>query len=168
VADEPDREVLEALMLHLLADSKFNMTGVSSNGTVIVLHARTQATTGFLTPQQMRSGIGEHDLPSDAEQDFRRRNVTTGSYTNLTFAPGITVADLNIWGSWRLSRAFEDANPKARGWMVAYLPGYSTDGTRAVVYAGVGPSPHGAVLTALLAKRDSKWVVKWDHITWYL
>ncbi len=166
-------------MLHLLADAKFDMTRVSTNGGLVVLHARTPEGTGYLMSQQMRIDIGSHTLPSDVEGDLRRRNTppdakpdtydaVTAFYTNLTFAAGITVADLSDkWGGPRFYGAFEKAYPKARGWLEAYLPGYSTDGTRAVVRAGAGPSPHGAMVTALLEKRDGKWVVKWHHIAWY-
>jgi hypothetical protein len=55
VPDERDRRVLETLLLHLLGDSKFDMTGASTNGEVIVLHTRTPEKTGFLQADQMRS-----------------------------------------------------------------------------------------------------------------
>jgi hypothetical protein len=171
---------LESLLLHLLADTNFDMTRASTNGAVIVLHTRTPEKTGFLTSDQVRSDIGSHTLPSDAERDLRRRNTLpdakpdtydaiTAFYTNLTFAAPIVVADLtDKTGGRRSYGAFEEAHPKARGFVRAYLPGYSKDGTRAVVRAGVGPSAHGAMVTALLEKSGDKWVVKWHHIAWYV
>jgi hypothetical protein len=107
---------------------------------------------------------------------MRRRNTPTGakpdtydsvaaSYTNLTFAAGIVVTNLTgIWKGRRSFNALEDAHPKARGWLEAYLPGYSKDGTRAVIRAGVEPSAHGAMLTAVMEKRGDKWTVAWYHV----
>ena len=179
VPDERDRQVLEALLLHLLADPKFDMTRVPTNGAAIVLHVRTPEKTGFLQSHQMKSDIGGHSLPGDAERDLRHRNsqpdakpdtyeAVVASFTNLTFGAGIVVADLtDKWGGRRFYRAFEEAHPKARGWVQAYLPGYSNDGARAVVRAGVGPSAHGAIVTALLEKSGDRWLVKWHYIAWY-
>lgn len=178
VPNEQDRQVLETLLLHLLADPKFDLTRVSANTGTIVLHTRTPDKTGFLMSHQMRSDIGSHNLPNDVEEDLRRRNTPpaakpdtydaiAASYTNLTFAAGIVVANVTDKLGGR-SYAFEEAYPKARGYVRPYLPGYSTDGTRAVVRAGVGPSPHGAMVTALLEKRGDKWVVKWHHIARYV
>src|SRR5882762_7608480 len=73
--DQRDRQVLETMLLHLLADTNFDMTRISTNGTSIVLHARTPEKTGFLMSHQIRSDIGSHTIPSDAESDLRRRNT---------------------------------------------------------------------------------------------
>jgi hypothetical protein len=165
--DERDRQVLETLLLHLLSDSKFDMTRVSTNGATIVLHTRTPEKTGFLMSHQIRGELGGRKLPSNAEADMRRRNTpakakpdtydaVAASYTNLTFAAGIVATDLTeIWKGRRSSTLFEDAHPKARGWLEAYLPGYSTDGKRAVVRAGVGPWAHAAMLRACLKSKKS-------------
>ena len=179
VPDERDRQVLEAVLLRLLADLEFDMTRIPTNEAVLVLHTRTPEKTGFLMSHQIRSDIGNHTLPSDVEEDLRRRNTPRGAkpdtydavpafYTNLTFTAPIVVADVpgNMGG--RLSYgAFEQAHPKARGFARAYLPGYSKDGTRATVRASIGPAAHAAMVTALLEKRGDKWVVVWHHIAWY-
>ena len=173
--DMRDRQVLETLLLHLLTDTKFDMTRVSTNGGTIVL----QEKTGFLMSHQIRSEIGNRTLPSDAEGELRRRNTSTDAksdtfdsvtafYTNLTFGTGIVVADLTeTWKQRRSFNAFAETYPKARGWLESYLPGYSKDGTRAVVRAGIGPWAHGAMLTALLENKGDKWVVRWYHISYY-
>ena len=179
VPDKRDGQVLDALLLHLLADPKFDMALVSTNEATIVLHTRTPEKTGFLQSHQMRTDIGDHTLPGEAERDLRRRNSppdakpdtfdsAEASFTNLTFSAGIVVADLShVLGQRRGHGPFAAAHPRARGWVRAYLPGYSTDGSRAIVRAGVGPSAHGAMLTALLEKRGDKWLVKWHHIARY-
>lgn len=177
--DERDHQVLETLLLHLLADPKLDLTGVPTNGATIVLHTRTPENTGFLMSGQIHSDIGDRRLPDDAERDLRRRNTAavkpnsydsvTAFYTNIAFAGGIVVTNLSeLWQGRRSFRSFEDAHARARGWLEAYLPGYSKDGTHAVVRAGVGPWAHSAMLTAVLEKRGDKWVVKWYHISFYV
>lgn len=179
VPDERDRQVLETLLLHLLTDTKFDMTSVSTHGATIVLHPRTPEKTGFLMYHQIRSEIGSRMLPSDAEGDLRRRNTpseakpdtydsVTVFYTNLTFAAGIVVTNWTETRELKRSfRSFAEACPKARGSLASYLPRYSKDGTRAVVRAGVGPWAHAAMLTALLEKSGDKWVVNWYHVSRY-
>jgi hypothetical protein len=113
------------------------------------------------------------ELPSDAESDpFRQKTPTDAKpgsfdsvpafYTNLTFAAGIVVTDLTE--TWNERRSFASVHPKAHGWLQAYLPGYSADGNRAVVRAGVGPWAHAAMLTAVLDRRSDKWTVVWYHV----
>src|SRR5262245_62072827 len=103
--DERDRQVLETLLLHLLSDTKFDVTRVPTNQATIVLHARTPEKTGFLESHQIRGEIGDHQLPGDAERDLRKRNsrpnakpdtyeAVAATYTNLTFAAGILVTNL--------------------------------------------------------------------------
>jgi hypothetical protein len=178
VPDDRDRQVLETLLLRLLADSEFDMTRVPTNRAVIVLHARTPEKTGFLQSHQIRSDIDNHTLPSGAERDLRKRNTppntkpdtddaVAATFTNLTFRSGIVVADLTDKMGGPRFAAFEKAHPTARGWVEAFLPGYSPDGKRAVVRALVGPWAHGASVTALLEKTGDKWVVKWHYIARY-
>jgi hypothetical protein len=177
--DERDRQVLETLLLNLLSDPELHLMKVPTNGATIVLHSRTPEKIGLLMSGQIHSDIGNRSLPSDAEADLRLRNTPADAkpdtydgvaafYTNVAFATGIVVTNLTeIWQHGRSSRSFEDAHPRARGWLVAYLPGYSKDGIRAVVRACVGPWAHGAMLTAVLEERGGKWVVKWYDIAFY-
>jgi hypothetical protein len=171
---------LETLLLHLRNDSKFNRTRTTNAEPTIVLHARTPEKTGFLMSFQIRSDLRGRALPDGTESHLRRRNTPAdakpdtyeaiaASYTNLTFAAGIVVADLTeVWKQRRSFRSFEEAHSTARGWVEAYLPGYSADGAQAVVRAAIGPSPHGAMLTAVLEKVGSKWIVKWHDIAFYV
>jgi hypothetical protein len=174
--DERDGRVLETLLLHLLTDSSFDLTRVPTNGATIALHSRTPKKTGFLMPEQIKGEIDQRTIPTDAESDLRQRNTPADAkpdtydsvaafYTNLTFAAGIVVTNLTeTWKGRPSLTSFADAHPKARGWLEAYLPGYSRDGTRAVVRAAVGPWAHAAMLTAVLEKRGNQWKVVWYYI----
>ena len=178
VPDDRDRQVLEAALLRMLADPDLDRPRTPTNEPVIVLHTRTPEKTGFLMSHQISSDIGKHTLPGDLEGDLRRRNTPsnakpdtydsiTAFYTNLTFSSRIVVADVTDKAGGRPYVAFEKAHPKARCFVRAYLPGYSKDGTFAVVRASVGPTPHGAMVTVLLVKLGEKWVVKWHQISRY-
>ena len=177
-SDQRDRDVLQAVLLRLLTDSEFNMTRASSNAAVIVLHSRTSQKTGFLQTHQMRSDIGKHTLPKEAEKDLQERNsprnprpdtydAINSSFANFPFATNILVADLTGKMGSLLYREFRKAYPNACGWVEAYLPGYSKDGRTAVVRALVGPWTHAASVTAVLEKSGEKWNVKWHHIAFY-
>src|SRR5262245_44680438 len=65
--DERDRQVLETLMLLLLADSKFAVRPVYTKEANIVLHSRTPEKTGLLLTHQVRSEIGSRTLPAASE-----------------------------------------------------------------------------------------------------
>jgi hypothetical protein len=162
--------------LHLLASADFDMTRVPKDGATIMLHSRTPEKTGMIKPEQMQHDIGEgHTIPEEIRRDLLRRNAQPGTYDSraapfggLKLDQRIVVADLTgKLGGRSSSGAFEEAYPKARGWIEAYLPGYSKDGSRAVVRAWAGPSPHGAVVTAILEKSGDKWLVKWHYLAFF-
>lgn len=182
VPSEQDGEVLQALLLHLLGDPKFDLTSNPTNGAIIVLNARTPEKTGFIQEAQIQSDIRGFMLIGEAESDLRRRNLASDPkadkydaveayYTNLTFDARITVADLAKVASKGRAR-FADlelikAYPCARGFVTSFLPGYSKDGDAAVVRAFVGPWPHGATIRALLERDGKTWTVKWYRVARY-
>jgi hypothetical protein len=178
VADQRDKQVLETALLHLLvAANDFDMmTKVDKRDALIVLQAQTPEDT-MLRPEQIRGYIGKgHTIPDDILLDLLRRNEKPGShdtqvasFSDLKFDQRVVVGDVTVqmrggdveadWG------AFPKAYPRARGYAKAYLPGYSEDGSSAVVCAFFGPSVNGAMATLLLERRGEKWFVKWCQIT---
>ena len=72
---EQDRQVLEAVLLHLRADTNFNLTRTHTNPPTIVLHALTPEKTGFLSAGQIRSDLRTNSLPAELENDLRTRNT---------------------------------------------------------------------------------------------
>lgn len=163
-----DRQVLEALLLFLHADSRLDLTSVRASRGTIVLHHQTPDTgTAFIQPAQLTRYLEGHRLPAPIRQDLVRRNVRPGTYetyqrsfASLRFPAQIEVADLSGKMNSR-TFAFSEAYPRARGWVEAFLPGYSTDGDTAAVRAWIGPSVHGALVTALLTRRGGAWRVVW-------
>jgi hypothetical protein len=172
VADEQDRLVLETALLHLLAADDFDMMGKHRRDAIIILKARTPEKTGMIRPEQIRGDVGEgHVVPDDMQHDLRRRNEQPGTYNaqvasfrDMRFDQRVVVSDAAA--NVRFG-AFEKAYPRARGYAEAFLPGYSRDGSHAVVRAWVGPSPHGAMATVLLERKGDTWLVKWHYIAWF-
>jgi len=168
VVDDRDRQVLEAVLLHLLPKSEFDLAGVGPNGTII-LDSQTPGGDRLFKPDVMSRprDIGPgHAVPTDVQADALRRNGDVpASFDHLKFDPRITLARLprsrgrgNGDSQW-----FQHKWPNGRAWLHAWLPGYSTDGTRAIVRGWIGPSDHGALLTAFMTKNGGKWSVEWYY-----
>jgi len=174
--DARDQRVLQAALLHLVADPGFVMPGAARDGRSIVLSSRSATGTGMIESYQMRSDVGSAlTIPDDLEKDLLRRNATSqGSSVVVSFGGSnldsrITVADLTTGEPPAIERRppFSERFPQARGWVEPWLPGYSKDGRRAIIRAWVGPSPHGASVTVLLERSGRSWVVRWSRIAHY-
>jgi hypothetical protein len=166
MSDARDQEVLDKLFVHLLQDPKFQVATRAKDGKTILLQPQTPRGTGYLAAHQIRIDTGTNKVSDDLVQDLRRRNCKPNSdesvdvsFAKLRFSPEIVVGDVNT---------FEKAQPQPRAWAEAWLPGYSTDGLRAVVRARVGSTPHGATLTAVLEKNGESWAVKWYYVAFYV
>lgn len=186
IPDERDRQVLEAMMLHLLADR--NVTEMKNDSaldfirhgreaTTILMHPSTpKGSTIYLSPSQIAGDLHDFKLSQDIVEHLRHRNTSVKSkrgrdesveatYSGLKFAPEIVVTDLTE--IWKAGVFLEDSHPEALCWFEHYLPGYSSDGNEAVVRSFIGPTVHGATITASLVKSNNKWVVKWFRIAVY-
>jgi hypothetical protein len=168
VADERDQQVLEAVLLHILSKPEFDLAGVGPKGT-IVIDTQTPGGNRLFRADVMSSArdIGPgHSVPKDVQTNAMQRNGDLlASFSKLRFDPRITLTMLprshgrgNGDTQW-----FQHGNPNGRAWLHAWLPGYSTDGTQAIVRAWIGPSAHGALLTAMLEKKGGKWSVEWYY-----
>ncbi len=177
IPDDRDRQVLEVVLLRVLTDPDCDMTRISANGTTIVLNLRTPEKTGMIRREQMENDVGKgHPVPNGVQNDLLRRNEKPGTYDSqlasfagLNFDQRVVITNVTaIVAGDRFGRAFTQAQPKARAWVEAWLPGYSKDGAHAIVRAWIGPSDHGAVITAFLEKKGDKWVIKWFQLTHFV
>jgi hypothetical protein len=166
---EADREVIQAVVIHLLDEPEFDFHLGKPERKAIVLHRRTPEKTGILAPHQIETDTRQNErVTPDLVQALLDRNQRPGTYDcvearydELKFDSRIMVADLTNQRGRRPLQSFEKSFPDAIGWVEAYLPGYSVDGSKAIFRAWVGPSPHGGVVTAVLEKRDGIWKVAW-------
>jgi hypothetical protein len=168
IADERDRHLMEAFLLHVLTSSEFNFARIGTNGAEIVLDSRTPGGNRRLRPDLMwhpdNIGAG-HSIPEDVQRDIVRRNGRQpASFTDLRFDKRITVATIPRSKGRGPAGLFEQAHPNGLAWIQAWLPGYSADGTQAVVRGWIGPRPGGAQLTAFLEKKGEVWLVKWHYL----
>ena len=174
-ASAPDRDVLEALLLSVAEDKDFPAPPVNEK-TIIVLHRRNpESVDPIINASVVSYETGQKDLPKDAWDDLVRRNVIRLnpycrqiSYEGLAFDPKIQVA--NAFPEPKppfAGKTFEDVFPNARGWVSAWVPGFSKDGRTAIVRAQVGPSVHRATLTAILKQLSGKWSVVWRKYSVY-
>lgn len=175
IASIPDRDVLEALLLAVVADKDFPAPP-SPDKAVIVLHERNPQSVGpLINAAEVSYETGQKDLPKDAWDDLVRRNVVRQnpnsrpiSYEGLKFDPKIQVG--NAFPGPEppfIGKTFEEVYPTARGWVNAWVPGFSKDGRTAIVRAEIGPSTHMATLTAILQQVGGKWSVTWRRYSVY-
>jgi hypothetical protein len=174
VVEERDSAVVEVVLLKLLDDPEFRWQRSGGTST-IVLGVRAPGKVGFVAHDQMAADLWrKHEVPEDLEGDLMRRNQAAGTWDSLPISFGsskfdsrIVVADLDeIWKRPGYSQ-FEKAFPEARCWAAAWLPSYSADGLHALLRLAVGPTPHGATITAWLAKNRNAWQVEWLSFAYY-
>jgi hypothetical protein len=168
-ADERDQQVLEALLLDLLPNPQFDLAGLGATGGTMVLDFRTPGGNRLFQPDVMwrPRDIGPgHAIPKDVQYDAARRNGDVpASFSSLKFDARIILTELprSSGRSRGDPQWFQHAWPNGRAWVHAWLPGYSTDGNQAIVRGWIGPSAHGALLTAFLAKNGGSWAVEWYY-----
>ncbi len=168
-ASDLDRQVLQALLLSACEDAEFPLPATPDK-TIIVLHERTpKLIDPVINTALVMNDTGGKVMPKDAWDDLVRRNSIRRnplsreiSYDGLSFDPRIAVGnaypdpDRTFVG-----KSFDQAFPNGRGWVDAWVPGYSKDGKTAVVRARIGPTTKWTTLTAILNKKDDNWVVTW-------
>ncbi len=175
IAGAPDRDVLEALLLAVASDKDFPAPA-SPDKNLIVLHERNpKSVEPLINAAQVSYETGQKDLPKDAWDDLVRRNVIRQNlssrpifYEGMQFDPKIQVG--NAFPGPEppfIGKTFEEVYPTARGWVSAWVPGFSKDGKTAIVRAQIGPSAHMATLTAILKQIAGKWSVTWRKYSVY-
>ncbi len=131
----------------------------------VVLSKKTCSHSGLGDNQLNGESRGNKDklVPPDIIADLQRRNPGESlSLANLKPRnANIVVEDLSDKKESELEYEFNEKYPDARGYVKAWLPGFSKDGNTAVVRVRFGPSAHGATATYMLIKQDGRWRVKW-------
>ena len=98
----------------------------------------------------------EPSVPTAAFR-FRDRRVVIDDLDALAERAG---------GGLSFDLAFRKNHPKARCWVKVSLPGYSRDGSTAVVLFRIGPDPHGAAWLYQLARFQGRWNVAWRRFVY--
>lgn len=189
-----DLPVLDAALTHFASDPEFEpMHRSFEKGRRLVVHRESLGGSAYVRAEQVWGDSAEGGLPGDAVADLEARNNgplvtvsgTTFSSTRRAGAvldgwkpssPHVVVTDLTRFrGSnarWDKPFEFEEAllkvHPDAKAYTWASLPGYTADGSTALVRVSFGPTAHGAMATYLLRKDASgTWTVTWRKRAYY-
>jgi hypothetical protein len=173
--ENEDYQILETVLLDLIEFKEFKPFVRDGKRTKIVLHEKSagggrEDSSFYLSDDQLdgeRHDQKPHLILPDIRRNLRRRNpidpVSLGAFKPSS--PKILVRDLS-----GLMGEFDEFSGKyadARGYVEAWLPGYSKDRQTAVLRAWFGPTAHGATVTYLLAKKKGKWTVVWRKVAHY-
>jgi uncharacterized protein len=162
-----DAEVLEAALSDMAQyDGKDFELSFINPGKSIRLLDRTGTANPF-TESQMNVELDErqaNDIDLKMRQSLLSRNSKEVSLADLRFSDDRIQLGKESFG---LRKRIADQE-KLRGWVAVCLPGYSADGSRAVLRFWFGPTPHGAAGTYLLSKIGGKWSVIWRDFAHYV
>jgi hypothetical protein len=176
-----DHDVLQALMTAVLRDKNLNINGNES----VLLCKLSPSRSGFLLCYPfLPSTVAGHKLPADAVSDFNARNdlysdgqrhkdKSRFDYSSFKLPQGVVLTSiegsrlegwLDIPSGVKPPGDEAPINPNGNSWFEAYVPGYSRDGSIAVVSGPFGPALGMATLDAVLKKRHGRWVMTWHRL----
>jgi hypothetical protein len=165
-----DAAVIEAALKDLAAQKDLPPVSRSSKR-LMLLHVETYGPAKFwLSDDQLRADLGPQGwaIPADLLADLRRRNTKEVSLREVKFGKNVALVDLDKLPPHWLEKDVAKQYAEARGYAVAWLPGYSKDRTRTVVRFWYGPTAHGATGTFLLTKEEGAWKVTKRAFAFYL
>jgi hypothetical protein len=167
--NEEDQQVIETVLLDLLAYQGPDQPFRNSASPDIILIDKTDPSIAFLSDDQMNGELDDkqaNDVSLEIREHLLQRN---GEPTSLAdFKP--TSKHIRLESEDAVPtrfRGFREEGLQARGWVQVYLPGYSTSHDRVLLRFGLGPSAHGAVGTYCLIKQDGVWQVQWRRFAFY-
>lgn len=105
-------------------------------------------------------------VPDDARLDMVRRLEARETLPVAVLPDFAHVVDFerdppnDIWD-------FQERHPEVRYWVTLLPPGYSADGTQAIICFHFGPTIHGSSAIYLLERRPGGWRVVRHHVIYY-
>jgi len=139
---------------------------------LIVVDLETDGPSGMLSDDQILSDTRKEgwQLNSELLSNLRLRNSDKKPLRGISVGRNVVNENLSKLPNgldWPTS--LEKKHPNAKAWVNFWLPGYSKDGTRAVVRFWFGETPHGAIGTYLLIKtKTGHWRVAGSTFSYYL
>jgi len=122
-----------------------------------------------LNPQLAAQG---HGIPPDIREDFKKKNVSSCYIGPFTGVPNVRFMSLSeerqIFGKgingWREFHKKFGADTSLNS---VSRVGFNSDKTVALLYVSSGIAPMGAAGgLCLLERKEGKWVIKWNVVTW--
>jgi hypothetical protein len=165
-ADPRDRAVLQTVLTNLLSNPQVALFLKKKNPhTELVFVSRTPRI--LLPPKdeiqkEVRKVLGG-EFQNLVSRNSKDRKPKQASFDGIKLSPKFILVDSDEMND----ENFETKYPNARGWIQAWLPGYSDDGTHAIVRARKGVAPFGAAVTASLDKKGEEWSIAWIKIAYW-
>jgi hypothetical protein len=163
-----------ALVLEDFASRRFPLLPQEQgDDLVIVVDTQIAGPSGFLSASQISAELRHSDwtVPPELVEDLAIRNSEAVPLGERRLGERVALEDLSQFQGKRhfeIWQAIREKHPKARAYVVLWLPGYSKDQTQAVVRFSFGPTPHGATATYLLVKENGKWKIKAQDFAFYV
>ena len=136
--------------------------------TELVIYPHTNTNHFHLTENPVLDGAAQDaggTLSSDLKRRFRRRNTASVPIGGIVEQSPlfVTVSKHGI----RRSRFAVDY-PKAKAYVYLWLPGYSRNGTSAIVSFFFGPRHHPTQAFYKLKRSGEVWQIEWHKFNYYL
>ncbi|MCW3096805.1 MAG: hypothetical protein JWL77_2423 [Chthonomonadaceae bacterium] len=183
-----DFSILEVVLTDLLKNHDFNE---ALGDKYVLLGAKAPAQPLNTDLMLNTAGKQVNSLPADVWTDLWKRNhemalVPSFPHDSLLLRdefkperyewenfhprnPQISVHDIRLYLSGIEGWAqFKHDYPEAKGFISAWLPGYSKDRKTAVLHFMVGPGAHGGFGTYLLIHSGGQWKIKWSALRYSL
>lgn len=166
---EEDRILIEMAVLHLMfsKDSDFRMLSVETAKKAYLVDETSYFRTNDFS-HQIDVDLGPDrrgQITLEMRKELRRRNTRPVSLKGHEFSSSLVLTDSK---SIPNRRSWFDPKSEFRGYAYTYLPGFSSDRTLAVIRLGFGPTPHGASATYFFEKTNSRWMLKWSKLAYYV
>lgn len=159
VVTTDDREIIEAVLLDMLASRGSGLYSFANGGQIGLLES-TEVFDEF-AENQMNSELSERealDVTLALRRSLIERNSEPVSLRGFKpLSPKITL----VKDSYGL------LGKERNGWVRIALPGRSADGRWAAVRFSFGPTAHGAAGTCLLERAANRWLVVWRRFSYY-
>lgn len=184
-----DKRVFETVFLDMLMDTGTELRFENKPDQVILLADETAGLPGWDSDDELNSRLDvkqANDISLDMRENLVRRNWEPVSLMPLApLNEQIRLVDgesIDRWFNYRrqLRKLLEDNDQKAsdkkaqepppstKAWVHTYLPGYSKQQDKVIVWFTFGPTSHGAQGIYLLLKENGVWQVKWKHFLYFV
>jgi hypothetical protein len=145
-----------------------NILGGGQGGNVLLLDQEGPVASSIFM-NQLRNDLGVRTAEvEDLIADMAARNQVSTLMSDLVSSTStIQVVDLKSL-SRRLGWAgMKDLYPGMQQAVRAYRPGYSSDGTEALVRCHLFPTAHGTSAAYLLRRHEGVWQIVWKDVSLY-
>lgn len=176
---DEDCAILELVARHVLQTGDFvwRQEDFGPNSQILI-DSRSNGNAGFLSADQITGELGEtgtRTISAPMIRSLGERNREIRPWDGLRSSDGRVVAvDLSQFNcdEFATERDGEpplliNAYPRMAVYIDAWRPGFSENGSEAVLRFMIGPGPHASACTYFLEKKQGKWHIKWWKYSYF-